>query len=121
MIKKIIIIVFIITSCSPAKVQYIPENISYDMRGYVEDVKLDNNGEVVALLVNGQDLLQERYDYGWAAITPKTEIFLNGSKIDKYYFESNKYTIVYIVFDGSVAESYPVQGGALEIYIDKEN
>ena len=121
MIKKLIIIGFITASCGQAEVQFIPENISYDLRGYVEDVKLDSNGEVVSLLVNGKDLLQEGYDYGWAAITSKTEIFLNGTKMDKYYFEPKKYTIVYIVFDGAVAESYPVQGGALEIYIEKEN
>ena len=90
------------------------------MTGYIVDTKVNSSGEVT-VLVDGRDIETEQIlisDYGWAHIADNTDIYLNGKKVDSYPFTIDSSVVVYVTYDGLVAESYPVQGGAKSISIE---
>ena len=93
---------------------------TYDMTGYIVDTKVNSSGEVT-VLVDGRGIETEQIlisDYGWAHISDNTDIYLNGKKVDSYPFTVDSSVVVYVTYDGLVAESYPVQGGAKSIFIE---
>ena len=55
----------------------------------------------------------------YAEITPDTEKYLNGIKVDRYMFKADKSEYVHAVFNDPVMESLPAQGTASAIYIKK--
>ena len=54
----------------------------------------------------------------WCLSHLHTEIYLIGKKFDTYPFIVDSSVLVYVTYDGLVAESYPVQGGAKSISIE---
>ena len=93
---------------------------TYDMKGYIVDTKVNSSGEVT-VLVDGRSIETEQMlisDYGWAHISDNTDIYLNGKKVDSYPFTIDPSVVVYVTYDGLVAESYPVQGAAKTIFIE---
>ena len=93
---------------------------SYDMTGYIVDIKVNSGGEIT-VLVDGRSIETDQLtisDYGWAHISDNTHIYLNGKKVNTYPFTVDSSVVVYVTYDGLVAESYPVQGGAKSISIE---
>ena len=93
---------------------------TYDMTGYIVDTKVNSGGEIT-VLVDGRSIETDQLtisDYGWAHISDNTDIYLNGKKVDTYPFIVDSSVLVYVTYDGLVAESYPVQGGAKSISIE---
>ena len=93
---------------------------TYDMTGYIVDTKVSSDGEIT-VLVDGRSIETDQLtisDYGWAHISDNTDIYLNGKKVDTYPFIVDSSVLVYVTYDGLVAESYPVQGVAKSISIE---
>ena len=93
---------------------------TYDMTGYIVDTKVNSSGEIT-VLVDGRSIETDQLtisDYGWAHISDNTDIYLNGKKVDTYSFIVDSSVLVYVTYDGDVAESYPVQGIAKSISIE---
>jgi outer membrane lipoprotein-sorting protein len=121
--KKTAILLTLILFISSCQAQE-PSSIRYDMQGYIEDVRIDREGEFINILVNGQMISQEgptMIDYGWATVTPDTVIYFNGEVINFYPFEIDENINVLVQYDGVIMESYPVQGTASVVSIKKDN
>ena len=114
------ILILFIGSCQTKE----SSSIRYDMQGYIEDVRIDSEGAFINILVNGQMMSQEgptMIDYGWATVTPDTDIYLNGEVINFYPFEIDEDINVLVQYEGAIMESYPVQGTASVVSIKKDN
>ena len=79
-------------------------------KGYVESKRIVADSSVYEILID---------DKIYAVITPDTEIYLNGIKVDRYTFKADKSEYVHAVFNDPVMESLPAQGTASAIYIKK--
>ena len=79
-------------------------------KGYVESIRIVADSSEYEILID---------DKIYAAITPDTEIYLNGIKVDRYTFKADKSEYVHAVFNDPVMESLPAQGTASAIYIKK--
>ena len=116
---SISLLLLFITFCQSGPEQSIPD--SYDMTGYVIETKTNSDGEVT-ILVDGRGIesdMQTLSDYGWTHISSNTDLYLNGAKIDAFTFEPSSDVRVFVTYDGMVAESYPIQGGAKIIFIEE--
>ena len=79
-------------------------------KGYVESRRIVADSSEYEILID---------DKIYAEITPDTEIYLNGIKVDRYTFKADKSEYVHAVFNDPVMESLPAQGTASAIYIKK--
>ena len=79
-------------------------------KGYVESKRIVADSSEYEILID---------DKIYAEITPDTEIYLNGVKVDRYTFKADKSEYVHAVFNDPVMESLPAQGTASAIYIKK--
>ena len=79
-------------------------------KGYVESKRIVADSSEYEILID---------DKIYAEITPDTEIYLNGIKVDRYTFKADKSEYVHAVFNDPVMESLPAQGTASAIYIKK--
>ena len=79
-------------------------------KGYVESIRIVADSSEYEILID---------DKIYAEITPDTEIYLNGVKVDRYTFKADKSEYVHAVFNDPVMESLPAQGTASAIYIKK--
>ena len=79
-------------------------------KGYVESKRIVADSSEYEILID---------DKIYAEITPDTEIYLNGVKVDRYTFKADKSEYVHAVFNDPVMESLPEQGTASAIYIKK--
>ena len=116
----LLMLILLISACQAKEAS----SIRYDMQGYIEDVRIDSEGAFINILVNGQMMSQEgptMIDYGWATVTPDTVIYLNGEVINFYPFEIDENINVLVQYDGAIMESYPVQGTASVVSINKDN
>ena len=116
---SISLLILFITFCQSDPEQSIPD--SYDMTGYVIETKTNSDGEVT-ILVDGRGIesdMQTLSDYGWAHVSSNTDLYLSGAKIDAFTFEPSLDVRVFVTYDGMVAESYPIQGGAKIIFIEE--
>lgn len=87
------------------------------IRGQIEQVTAGSDNEVSSILVKGQLQSDTQVDYASISIDKNTKITRSGSAEKVKSQELKKDMTVEVVFDGPVAESYPVQARAKSIKI----
>lgn len=97
------------------------DEYAFDIRGIVTEVTLDDNNGIVSILVEGSSSKDAAYDSAIVKIDEETIIYESNTTevISADYISEGK--IVEVVFDGPVAESYPVQARAKEIRVYENN
>lgn len=86
------------------------------IRGEIKEIyKTEDELSVTGILVEGEVQDDTMYDSGNITIDDNTEIYMGEEKISTEELETG--LMVEVVFDGPVAESYPVQGTAKKITI----
>lgn len=104
------IIILNITACAKESTE------SIGIRGEIKEIYTDEDSLLVQnILVEGEIQDDTMYDSAHVTITNDTEIFRGDEKATIEDIEEG--LTVEVVFDGSVAESYPVQGTAKKIII----
>ena len=86
------------------------------IRGEIKEVYLDEENSLVSIfLIEGEIEDDTRYDSASVTVNNNTEIYRDEEKATIEDLEEG--IIVEVVFEGAVAESYPVQGIAKKIKI----
>lgn len=82
------------------------------IRGYITKVTLDSSNKVSSFLVEGKAESDTMYDKATVRINKDTRIYkgASGNKLSESDLKEGMN--VEVVFEGPVAESYPVQGKA---------
>lgn len=84
------------------------------IRGEVKEV-FNDNSDITEIYVEGKMEEDIAYDKAYISFTKKTRIYKEDSKVD--FSELKEGQVVEVIFDGPVAESYPVQGEAEKVKI----
>jgi beta-N-acetylhexosaminidase len=115
-IKNVLLIVaallmlFAVIGCSTNS------NDSVGIRGEITEIILDDGGKVAAVLVEGKVESDTVYDKARVAIAEDSVILkTNGQELEPQDLKQG--IKVEVVFQGPVAESYPVQGQAKAIRV----
>ncbi|MCF6465747.1 DUF3221 domain-containing protein [Clostridium sp. Cult2] len=117
--KKILLIllIFSIILNTTACVKESTESIG--IRGEIKEIYTDEDSLLVqSILVEGEVHDDTMYDSAHITITNDTEIFKGDEEVTIEDIEEG--LTVEVIFDGAVAESYPVQGIAKKIIIIEE-
>ena len=85
------------------------------IRGEITKLTLDEQEKVIGIMVEGEIEPDTTYDKAHAAVKENTEIYEKDSIVTVDNLKEG--LKVEVVFDGPVAESYPVQGVAKVIRI----
>jgi beta-N-acetylhexosaminidase len=104
-------LICIISSCSNSEAEKI------DIRGEITDIIFDNDKNVTSILVEGKKEIDTYYDKASVRINEDTTIFDKKSNSEIDISKLKKSDKVEVIFDGEVAESYPVQATAKKIYL----
>lgn len=113
-LSLIIILAIISVGCSEESVETI------GIRGKIKELYIvEDELTITGFLVEGEVQDDTMYDSANVSIGEDTEIYRNEKKINSEELEEG--LIVEIIFDGPVAESYPVQGTAKKIIIIDED
>ncbi len=86
-------------------------------RGEITKLDTNENNKQITILVEGKQEKDVSYDKAYVAITDKTKIYKGNSNKSIPITELKEGQKVEGVFEGAVAESYPVQGAAKVIRI----
>ena len=117
--KKLLIIIILATVLVTACILLDNKReVQYDIVGTVTEITIENESEVISFLIE-TDSNQYDYDKAYVRVIENTTIQFENSK-EK--LKSNQLQLgqtLGIVFDGPVAESYPVQATAGQIMIFK--
>lgn len=84
------------------------------IRGEVKEI-FKGDKDITGIYVEGEIDEYSAYDKASISFTDKTKIYMGGNKVD--FNELKEGQIVEVIFDGAVAESYPVQGKAKKVKI----
>ncbi|MCF6462651.1 DUF3221 domain-containing protein [Clostridium sp. Cult1] len=102
--------VIFITGCNKESAETI------DIRGEIKEIHTDEEGLLIqSILVEGEIEDDTLYDSAIITISNGTKILKENEEVEIEVVEEG--LIVEVIFDGSVAESYPVQATAKEITI----
>ena len=106
----IISLTMIITSCN----KDLDEPIG--IRGVIKEIHRDEEGSLIQdLLVEGEVEEDTMYDVASVTINNDTKIYKGEEKAS--FDDLEEEVTIEVIFDGPVAESYPVQGTAKKINI----
>ncbi|MCX7745834.1 MAG: YobA family protein [Clostridia bacterium] len=120
-LKRILFIVLTITlmlntvSCMKASNSENEEKIG--IRGQITKVLMDNNKVISAIMVEGKVESDTIYDKARVGIDKGTKIYTGNAGQKLSASELKEGMKVEVVFEGPVAESYPVQGKAKTIKV----
>jgi len=92
-----------------------------DIRGQITSIGLSDNNEIVSILVEGELEEDTSHDKANIKIDKNTNIYLENSKNKVSVNELQVGMIVEAIFDGPIAESYPVQAKAKVIRIIEQD
>ena len=109
-----LVMLFAVLSCSTNS------NDSVAVRGEITEIFLDGEGKVAAVLVEGEVESDTVYDKARVAIT-KGSVILRTSGEELQPQDLKQGMRVEVVFQGPVAESYPVQAQAKAIRVLEQN
>lgn len=122
-LKKILVIliassllIIFITSCSNDN----SNEFYLGAEGIISDVTLDENKNITSIFVEGEPVNTDEYqlyDKAYISITDNTKIYSDSIDGELSTDKLKVGTKVHVIFDGPVAESYPVQAKALTITI----
>ncbi|PRR76579.1 beta-N-acetylhexosaminidase [Clostridium thermopalmarium] len=120
MVKKIILLIsifllFSITGCSKENVE---EKIG--IRGEIKKISLDDSGRISRILVEGKVEQDTQYDKASIRIKDNTKIYEKDAKKELEVNSLKEGAKVEVIFEGPVAESYPVQADAKTIIITEQ-
>lgn len=117
--KKILVLTLLATilvaACANTNEQ---TDVEYDIVGTVTEITIENESEVIRFLIE-TDSNQYDYDKAYVRLTKDTNIQLENSKERLESTSIQLGQTLGVVFDGDVAESYPVQATAGQIMIFK--
>lgn len=89
----------------------------FDIRGSITTHETGDGTFLARLLIEAGEGREAGYDIAWVGITEKTLIQRSGQEAEETVGALEPGTQVQIVFDGAVAESYPVQAVARFVVI----
>lgn len=117
--KKILVLTLLATilvaACANTNEQ---TDVEYDIVGTVTEITIENESEVIRFLIE-TDSNQYDYDKAYVRLTKDTNIQLENSNERLESTSIQLGQTLGVVFDGDVAESYPVQATAGQIMIFK--
>lgn len=93
------------------------DNDPIGFRGEITQLEANGNNQQITILVEGAQEKDVSYDKAYVTITNKTKIYKGDSNKSLSAGELKKGQKVEGVFEGAVAESYPVQGTAKSVRI----
>lgn len=111
--KRLLLLLFIIpliiAACSK-------ETETIGIRGWIKEIQMDEEELLIhSILVEGEIEDDTQYDSAYVNITEETKILKDDKEVNLDVLEEG--LMVEVIFDGPVAESYPVQGAAKKIII----
>lgn len=106
LVVMVLCLIIFIAGCT------LKENVG--IRGEIKEIfNVEDN--IIGIYVEGEIEEDTIYDKANISINDKTKVFKGDNKVN--FIELKEGQIIEVIFDGAVAESYPVQGKAKKIKI----
>lgn len=119
LVLSLLIPILMAAACAqPARPAPSPSARPDEVIGIREIIKSRTQaGAELTILVQGEKAADTRYDKASVKVTAQTVIENAGNSRTAKMSELTDGTVIEVVFDGAVAESYPVQGTATSVRI----